>query len=127
MRPDEQRGALDRFADVSTPLRKYRALREEWLTARRDLIDRTQRARELALEADRLTFGLNEIDTVDPAPGEDDALVADIRRLSELDALRESAAVARAALAGPPDDDGTDASSAAANVAAGQGRPAGHR
>ena len=118
MRPDEQRGALDRFADVSTPLRKYRALREEWLTARRDLIDRTQRARELALEADRLTFGLNEIDTVDPAPGEDDALVADIRRLSELDALRESAAVARAALAGPPDDDGTDAASAAANVAA---------
>ena len=117
MRPDEQRGALDRFADVSTPLRKYRTLREEWLTARRDLIDRTQRARELALEADRLTFGLNEIDTVDPAPGEDDALVADIRRLSELDALRESAAVARAALAGPPDDDGTDAASAAANVA----------
>ena len=44
MRPDEQRGALDRFADVSTPLRKYRALRAEWLTARGDLIDRTQRA-----------------------------------------------------------------------------------
>lgn len=117
MRPDEQRGALDRFADVSTPLRKYRALREEWLTARRDLVDRTQRARELTLESDRLTFGLNEIDTVDPAPGEDDALVADIRRLSELDALREAAAVARAALAGPPDDDGTEILSAAANVA----------
>lgn len=117
MRPDEQRGALDRFADVGTPLRKYRALREEWLAARRDLVDRTQRARELVLEADRLTFGLNEIDTVDPAPGEDDALVADIRRLSELDALREAAAGARAALAGPLDDDGTETVSAAANVA----------
>jgi DNA repair protein RecN (Recombination protein N) len=117
MRPDEQRAALDRFADVGAPLRKYRALRDEWLTARRDLVDRTQRARELTLESDRLTFGLNEIDAVDPAPGEDDALVADIRRLSELDALREAAAVARAALAGPPDDDGTEIASASANVA----------
>jgi DNA repair protein RecN (Recombination protein N) len=117
MRPDEQRAALDRFADVGVPLRKYRALREEWLTARRDLVDRTQRARELALESDRLTFGLNEIDAVDPVPGEDDALVADIRRLSELDALREAAALARGALAGPPEDDGTEMVSASANVA----------
>ncbi|MGB5112373.1 MAG: DNA repair protein RecN [Mycobacterium sp.] len=117
MRPDEQRAALDRFADVGTPLRKYRALRGEWLAARRDLVDRTRRARELALESDRLAFGLNEIDAVDPVPGEDDALVADIRRLSELDALREAAAVARAALAGPPDDDGAEIASASANVA----------
>ncbi|TLH72938.1 DNA repair protein RecN [Mycolicibacterium cosmeticum] len=117
MRPDEQRAALDRFADVSTPLAKYRAVREEWLSARRDLIDRTQRARELALESDRLTFGLNEIDEVAPEPGEDDALVAEIRRLSELDALREAAAGARAALAGAPDDDAGESVSAAAAVA----------
>ena len=36
-----------------------------------------------------------------PQPGEDDALVDDIRRLSELDALREAAQAARAALSGP--------------------------
>lgn len=117
MRPDEQRAALDRFADVTAPLAKYRAVREEWLSARRDLIDRTQRARELALESDRLTFGLNEIDEVAPEPGEDDALVAEIRRLSELDALREAAAGARTALAGAPDDDAGDAVSAAGAVA----------
>jgi DNA repair protein RecN (Recombination protein N) len=117
MRPDEQRAALDRFADVSTPLAKYRAVREDWLSARRDLIDRTQRARELALESDRLTFGLNEIDEVAPEPGEDDALVAEIRRLSELDALREAAVGARAALAGGPDDDAGESLSAAAAVA----------
>ncbi|MGU3497198.1 DNA repair protein RecN [Mycobacterium sp. C31M] len=117
MRPDEQRGALDRYADVSAPLRKYRAAREQWLTARRDLSDRTERARDLALESDRLTFGLNEIDTVDPQPGEDDALVADIRRLSELDALREAAALARGWLAGPLDDDGSESASAANGVA----------
>ncbi len=117
MRPDEQRAALDRFADISAPLAKYRAVREEWLSARRDLIDRTQRARELTLESDRLTFGLGEIEEVAPQPGEDDALVADIRRLSELDALREAAAAARAALAGAPDDDAGESASAASAVA----------
>nr|WP_090342762.1 DNA repair protein RecN [Mycolicibacterium malmesburyense]CRL73349.1 DNA repair protein RecN [Mycolicibacterium malmesburyense] len=116
MRPDEQRGALDRFADVETPLKRYRRVREEWLAARRDLLDRTQRARELALEADRLKFGLDEIDAVAPQPGEDTALVDDIRRLSELDALREAAQVARAALAGP-DDPTPDAMSASHGVA----------
>jgi DNA repair protein RecN (Recombination protein N) len=80
--------------------KRYRAVRDDWLAARRDLADRTQRARELAQEADRLKFGSNEIDTVAPQPGEDDALVADIRRLSELDALREAAQTARAALSG---------------------------
>jgi DNA repair protein RecN (Recombination protein N) len=98
MRPEEQRGALDRFAEAGPPLERYRKLREAWLTARRDLIDRRDRARELAQEADRLKFALNEIGTVDPQPGEDDALVADILRLSELDTLREAAATARAAL-----------------------------
>src|ERR1043165_9359538 len=37
MRPDEQRAALDRFADVDQPLKRYRKLREEWVAARRDL------------------------------------------------------------------------------------------
>ena len=104
MRPDEQRGALDRFAGVDARLEKYRKLRDAWQTARRDFVDRSNRARELAQEADRLKFALNEIDTVDPGPGEDDALVADIRRLSELDALREAASGARIALAGAGDE-----------------------
>src|SRR6201997_2168849 len=98
MRPEEQRGALDRFAGAGPALERYRKLRDAWLSARRDLIDRRNRSRELAQEADRLKFALNEIDTVDPQPGEDDALVADILRLSELDTLREAALGARAAL-----------------------------
>ena len=104
MRPDEQRGALDRFAAVGARLERYRKLRDAWQSARRDLVDRSNRARELAQEADRLKFALHEIDTVDPAPGEDDALIDDIRRLSELDALREAAASARAALSGAEDE-----------------------
>jgi DNA repair protein RecN (Recombination protein N) len=104
MRPDEQRGALDRFAGVGARLERYRKLRDAWQSARRDLVDRSNRARELAQEADRLKFALHEIDAVDPAPGEDDALIADIRRLSELDALRDAAASARAALSGAEDE-----------------------
>jgi DNA repair protein RecN (Recombination protein N) len=104
MRPDEQRVALDRFIDGDTRLARYRGIRDEWLAARRDLADRRQRARELAQEADRLQFGLNEIDAAAPDPGEDEALVTEIRRLSELDALREAAQSARAALSGELDE-----------------------
>src|SRR5262249_49261823 len=111
MRPEEQRGALDRSSGAGPKGRPYRRPRDDGPDARRDLADRKQRARELAQEADRLKFGLNEIDTVAPDPGEDDTLVDDIRRLSELDALREAAQTARAALSGL-DDDPTDASAA---------------
>ncbi|TEA00451.1 DNA repair protein RecN [Mycobacteroides salmoniphilum] len=118
MRPEQQLAALDKFASegpasIEALLTTYRKLREEWLTARRDLIDRTNRARELAQEADRLGFALNEIDAVDPKPGEDDQLAADIHRLSELDALRDAAASARSALAGSDSHGETDDSQSA--------------
>lgn len=116
MRGDEQRAALDRFADVDELLSRYRKIRESWQAARRDLAQRTQRAREMAQEADRLKFGLGEIDAVDPQPGEDEALVDDIRRLSELDALREAAQLARTALAGALDDTADADASAAHEV-----------
>jgi len=116
MRPDQQRVALDRFVDVDALLARYRGVRDDWLTARRDLADRRQRARELALEADRLQFGLDEIDAVAPQPGEDDALVSEIRRLSELDALRNAAQGARDALSGALDETPTDTASAADGV-----------
>lgn len=104
MRPDEQRAALDRHAGAAAAVERYRKLRDEWVVVRRDLVDRTNRAREMAQEADRLKFALAEIETADPTPGEDEALVTDIRRLSELDAVREAAASARKALSGTDDD-----------------------
>src|ERR1700744_798442 len=70
MRLEEQRGALDRFAKAGAALERYRKLREAWLLARGDLIDRRKPTRELAQEADRLKFALHEIDTLDPQPGE---------------------------------------------------------
>jgi DNA repair protein RecN (Recombination protein N) len=98
MRPEEQRGALDRFAKAGPALERYRKLRDAWSSARRDLSDRRSRTRELALEADRLKFGLDEIEAVDPKPAEDEELVAEILRLSELGTLREAAETARATL-----------------------------
>ena len=116
MRPDQQRIALDRFADVAKQLRRYRTLRDEWLEARGDLEDRRRRARELTQEADRLNFALDEIDAVAPQPGEDDTLVDDIRRMSELDSLREAVQSARATLSGALDDGSSADEFSAANA-----------
>lgn len=104
MRSEEQRAALDRYAAAGPTCERYRQLRDAWLSARRDLIDRRNRARELAQEADRLKCALSEIDSIAPQSGEDNELVADIVRLSELDTLREAAVNARTALSGALDD-----------------------
>ncbi|MGM7648609.1 DNA repair protein RecN [Nocardia sp. JW2] len=104
-RPEQQLAALDQFAGdgVSSLLRKYQVHRRTWLDARTELLERTARSRELALEADRLKHSLAEIDGIAPEPGEDTRLVAEIRRLSDLDSLREAAAAAHEALSGPAD------------------------
>lgn len=113
-RPGEQRAALDRFGGkpIGTALDRYRAHRRKWLAALAELRERTERSRELAQEADRLQFGLDEIDRIAPEPGEDRRLVDEIRRLSDLDSLREAATAAHAALAGEDAADGGGAPSA---------------
>ncbi|MFQ6398935.1 DNA repair protein RecN [Nocardia sp. KC 131] len=104
-RPDQQLSALDQFAvdTVGPLLRKYQVQRRSWLDARTELIERTARSRELALEADRLKYSLTEIDAIAPEPGEDVRIVGEVRRLSDLDSLREAAVTAHDALAGSPD------------------------
>ncbi|MFE3546758.1 DNA repair protein RecN [Nocardia sp. NPDC059177] len=104
-RPEQQLAALDQFAGdgVAALLRKYQVHRRSWLDARAELLERTARSRELALEADRLKHSLAEIDDIAPEPGEDTRLVAEIRRLSDLDSLREAAVAAHEALSGPGD------------------------
>ncbi|MFQ6331714.1 DNA repair protein RecN [Nocardia sp. CWNU-33] len=112
-RPDQQLSALDQFAadTVGPLLRKYQVHRRSWLEARTELIERTARSRELALEADRLKHSLTEIDAIAPEPGEDVRIVDEVRRLSDLDSLREAAVTAHDALAGSPDspEDGSGA------------------
>ena len=106
LRPDQtyaMRWTASGTRAIGTLLTRYRKHRREWLDARSELIERTSKARELAQEADQLTFALNEIDGVAPEPGEDTAIVAEVRRLSELDSLRSAAEEAHAALAGSDD------------------------
>ncbi|ATL67132.1 DNA repair protein RecN [Nocardia terpenica] len=110
-RPDQQLRALDQFAgeSIAALLRKYQLARRSWLQARTELLERTARSRELALEADRLKYSLDEIDAVAPEPGEDERIVAEVLRLSDLDSLREAATAAHDALAGPADAPGEGA------------------
>ncbi|WP_149360004.1 DNA repair protein RecN [Lolliginicoccus suaedae] len=103
LKPDQQRHALDRFAgdSVAPLLERYRAARKEWRALARELEERTSRSRELAQEADRLAFGIKEIEESEATPGEDVELASTIRRLSDLDSLRETAVTALAAIMGP--------------------------
>ncbi|MBP2477438.1 DNA repair protein RecN (Recombination protein N) [Crossiella equi] len=106
-RPGEQRAVLDRFAGTSmaAPISEYREVRAEWLAVSRELTERTERAREMAREADMLRHGLAEIEAVAPQPGEDGQLVDRARRLADADQLRETAAGASHAMSGAADGD----------------------
>lgn len=111
LQPTEQRAALDRYAGdpVTELLETHRDLFRRWRDLCDELAERTSRARELAQEADALRFGISEIESVDPQPGEDDALRAESNRLENAEALRLAAFTAHAALVGDPDTtDGGD-------------------
>ena len=100
--PDEQRAALDRFAPENAALlRDYQLLYREWKKLQRDLKIRTESRRELAQEVDRLQFAIDEIDEVSPEAGEDEQLITRIRRLQDVDSLREQAMAALSAIDGP--------------------------
>jgi DNA repair protein RecN (Recombination protein N) len=107
LRPAEQRAVLDRFAGepVAQTLAAYRRTREQWVKVSTELIERTERSRELAREADLLRHGLNEIEAANPQPGEDADLIAESRRLSDADQLRETATAASYAVSGSPEGD----------------------
>ena len=76
-----------------------------------ELVELTTRARERLAEADRLRFGLEEVEAVDPQPGEAAALAVEEARLGSADSLREAADTARNALLGDDadPDEGRDA------------------
>ncbi|MFD9213100.1 DNA repair protein RecN [Streptomyces sp. NPDC087659] len=116
-----QRQALDRYAGdaVAGPHAKYVAAYRRLKAVSAELAELTTRARERAQEADLLRFGLNEVAAVEPRAGEDVELAAEAERLGHAEALASAASVARAALAGNPEDpEGVDATT----LVAGAGR-----
>ncbi|MFI6603124.1 DNA repair protein RecN [Nonomuraea sp. NPDC050536] len=101
-----QRAALDRYAgeDLVKPLRAYTQTYKRHKQVAALLEELTTRARERAQEADLLRFGLDEVEKVDPKPGEDVELRAEEERLSHADSLRTAATTAHTALLGDPMD-----------------------
>ncbi|MCW2939217.1 MAG: repair protein RecN [Actinomycetia bacterium] len=99
-----QRAALDRYAgeELSAPQRAYTSAYQRHRQVTALLEELTTRSRERAQEADTLRFGLEEIEKVDPKPGEDAEVAIEAERLGHADALRTAATSAHEALLGDP-------------------------
>ena len=110
LRPGRQRDALDRFAgqDLASVLTGYQRAYKRHREVRGQLEEITTRARERAMEADALRFGVSEIERIEPAEGEDASLLAEEERLAHADTLHAAATTAHEALLGDPSSsDGT--------------------
>jgi DNA repair protein RecN (Recombination protein N) len=104
LRAGRQREALDAYAGpelahVRTDYQRAYARHRE---ARAELAELTQMARERAAEAEDLRRALEEIEALDPVPGEDAQLFAEEERLGNAEALRAAANAAHEALLGDP-------------------------
>lgn len=106
-RPEQHRVMLDGFG--GEPVRRaataYGKTFDEWSQVTRTLQELTGHARERAQRLDLLTAALEEIERVDPAPGEDVTLGEEVERLQHVDALRGSAGAAHEGLIGQDDVD----------------------
>jgi DNA repair protein RecN (Recombination protein N) len=120
LRPAHQREALDRYAGdaVGAPLARYAVGLAELRALDAELTELVTQARERAQEADLLRFGLEEIEALDPQPGEEAALANEEERLSHADTLRAAASTAHQALLGEEDGVETGAADAVGLVAA---------
>lgn len=99
-----QRELLDRSggAELSSARTDYQEAYRAWVAMREELEALRGGERDRAREADRLAFELSEIDAVDPSPGEEAEIDAELRRLEHAEALIASATAAASAVA----DDG---------------------
>jgi DNA repair protein RecN (Recombination protein N) len=104
LRSARQRQALDRFAGpgLAAVLADYQRAYQRHRDVRAELDELTSAARARAAEAEDLRRGLSEIERVEPAEGEDGALLAEEDRLAHADALHAAATSAHEALLGDP-------------------------
>src|SRR6266702_3449110 len=94
LKPGRQREALDRYAGAELPMAvgEYQRVYQRHREVRGQLDEITTKARERAMEADALRFGLGEIDRLAPTAGEEDELRGEEERLAHADALIGAAA-----------------------------------
>lgn len=114
--PAHQREALDAFAGAAhgALLADYRQAWAERARVQATIDDLTARRQDLAREAELLRLGLAEVERIDPQPGEDADLAAEVQRLAHAEDLRGAATGAHAALVG--DDDAADEGASAAGA-----------
>ena len=89
-----------RRPDLAALRDRVAELYDRWRESAREHARLVSEARERAREIDSLTASLEEIEAVDPQPGEDAALRAEDERLAHADTLRLAAAQALADLSG---------------------------
>ena len=112
--PSRQRLALDEFAGRAH-LDLVAEHREGWVERGRlqaELDTLVGQAQERAREAELLRLGLEEVERVDPQPGEDTELAALATRLANAEDLRAGVTLAHAALVGDDDAETLGAASA---------------
>ena len=97
----QHREVLDSYGGetLGAAAAEFASARTAWLTIRREHEQLTADEQARAQEIDALTYQLEQIDEVDPEPGEDHALRAESERLAHADDLRTGTASAHAALA----------------------------
>lgn len=90
---DAHREVLDAFGGPDLPNLRDRVadLHDQWRAAVEERDRLVSLARERARDIDALTAALEEVEAIDPQPGEDDALRAEGERLSHADTLRTAA------------------------------------
>jgi DNA repair protein RecN (Recombination protein N) len=126
LRAAEQRGALDRFAGepFAEAAAAYAPAYARWRAVERTLEELRTHAQERARELDVLQFGLDEINAVEPQPGEDERLKVEESRLAHSESLARAADHAHRALVG--DVDVTAARTQVADASAALREAAGH-
>lgn len=109
--PAEQRQSLDLYAgeELASLLAKYRENYERYRAAAAELKEVRENSRARALEAQSLQGALEEIAAVNPRPGEEDELKAEMVKLMNVEALRIASATALTALSGSEYSSGEEA------------------
>jgi DNA repair protein RecN (Recombination protein N) len=119
LKPGRQRAALDRYAgpELAAVLADYQRVYHRHREAAAQLTELTTRASERAQQAAELRAGLEEIERLEPAEGEDEDLRSEEERLANADALHQAATTAHEALVGDPSAGSYDAADATALLA----------
>ena len=96
--PVAQRDALDRFAgsSLSRTLSSYQRAYRQWRSASKELAGLKTDSRNRVREAENLRLALDEIDSLDPQPGEDESLREQSMKLGNIESLRTACQQAQA-------------------------------